>query len=34
MSLPDIGVLIMIGMVMIPLAVLAVASEYRGKRED
>jgi hypothetical protein len=31
MSLPDIGVLAILGMVLVPLALLALASEYRGK---
>ena len=33
MSLLDIGVLVIIGMTLIPFAVLAVASDYRVKRD-
>ena len=32
MSLLDIGVLVVLAMILIPLSVLAVASEYWGKR--
>jgi hypothetical protein len=34
MSLTDIAVLVVVGMVLIPVSVIALAAEYRGKRGD